>query len=118
MTHYVDSFLAAVPTANKDAYISHVKVVADIFMKHGALSYSENWGDEVPAGELTSMAKAVMATDDETVVIGWVVWESKAKRDAVRKTLMDELHSMLSDHPMPFDGKWLIFGGFENLIDS
>ncbi len=118
MTHYVDAFLAAVPTANKGAYISHVRIVADIFKKHGALSYAENWGDDVPAGELTSMSKAVMAEDDETVVIGWVVWESKARRDAVREALMAELHGTLADHPMPFDGKRLIFGGFESLLDS
>ena len=113
---YIDAFLAAVPTANKDAYTAHVKTIADVFIKYGAQSYAENWGDDVPDGDMTSMGKAVMAGDDETVVIGWVVWETKAKRDEVREALMTELHTMLADSPMPFDGKRLIFGGFENLV--
>lgn len=113
---YIDAFLAAVPNTNKDAYVAHVKAVADVFMKHGAITYSENWGDDIPTGELTSMGKAVMAGEDESVVIGWVIWESKAKRDEVREALMTELHTMLADQPMPFDGKRLIFGGFESLL--
>lgn len=115
---YIDAFLAAVPTANKQAYTAHVARTAATFKKHGALSYSENWGDDVPAGKLTSMGKAVLAKDDETVVIGWVIWPSKEHRNAVREELMNELHVALADDPMPFDGARLIFGGFDNLIEE
>lgn len=47
---YVDGFVAAVPTANKDAYRSHAEPAAKVFRGHGALKLVECWGDEVPDG--------------------------------------------------------------------
>ena len=35
--NYIDGFLAAVPLANKDAYITHAKIGAAIFKEYGAL---------------------------------------------------------------------------------
>src|SRR5690554_8090068 len=52
--NYVDGFVVAVPTSNKDAYIHHARLAAEIFREHGALRITECWGDDVPDGKLTS----------------------------------------------------------------
>ena len=41
---YIDGFLAAVPTANKDIYISHAREAAAVFRELGALRMVECWG--------------------------------------------------------------------------
>lgn len=113
---YIDAFLAPVPVVNRDAYADLVSDVAEIFRKHGAVSYVECWGDEIPPGKWTSMTMAVQAKDDETVVIGWAVWPSKDKRDAAYPALMKDLHTTLADRSALFDGKRMIFGGFTPLL--
>ena len=48
---YVDGFVAAVPTANRDAYRKHAEAAAAVFKEHGALTIVECWGDDVPDGK-------------------------------------------------------------------
>ncbi|WP_299819961.1 DUF1428 domain-containing protein [uncultured Roseibium sp.] len=114
---YVDGFLAAVKTANKSTYLEFVRQSAPIFRKHGALELVECWGDDVPDGEVTSFPMAVKRAADETVVFSWVLWPSKEVRDVGLKRVMEE-HSELFPGEMPFDGKRMVFGGFEVLHKS
>ena len=65
---YVDGFVAAVPTANRDAYKKHSETAAVVFKEYGALKFVECWGDDVPDGEVSSFPMAVKFRDDETVV--------------------------------------------------
>jgi uncharacterized protein YbaA (DUF1428 family) len=115
---YVDGFLAAVPTANKHAYIKHAEVAATLFKEHGALSIVECWGDDVPEGKVNSLHTAVMRRDDETVVFSWVTWPNKATRDAGWQTLMADPRMQPDANPMPFDGSRLIYGGFEMIVNT
>ena len=62
---YVDGFVAAVPTANRERYRKHAEAAAVVFKEHGALRYVECWGDDVPQGKLTSFPMAVKCKDDE-----------------------------------------------------
>lgn len=114
---YVDGFVAAVPTANRDAYLQHAKSVAPMFKAHGALSVVECWGDDVPEGKLTSFPLAVQRKPDETVVFSWITWPSKAVRDEGWKKVMADPR-MQTDQSPPFDGKRLIYGGFEELLKA
>lgn len=115
---YVDAFVCAVPLENKDKYIEHAKISAVVFKDHGALSVVENWGDDVPDGELTSLPLAVQCKDDEKVVFSWVRWPSKEARDNGWQGLMEDPRMAPENNPMPFDGKRLIYGGFETLLES
>ena len=115
---YVDVMAAAVPTANKEAYLEHAKKACEIFKKHGALRLVETWGDDVPDGEVTSFPMAVKCQPDETVVVSWVIWPSKEVRDAGMQALMTDPEMQPDVNPMPFDGKRLIFGGFEHLLET
>ena len=112
---YVDGMVAAVPTLNKQAYIDHARAAGAIFKEHGATATMECWGDDVPNGKLTDFPRAVQAGADETVVFSWVMWPDKAARDAGwAKVMADE---RMAGMKMPFDGKRLIYGGFQPILE-
>ena len=56
---YVDGFVVAMPSANKDIYKKHAEAAAAVFKEYGALKSVECWGDDVPEGEVTSFPMAV-----------------------------------------------------------
>ena len=112
---YIDGFVQAVPTANKEIYRQHVLEAVGLFKKHGALELNECWGDDVPEGKLTSMPMAVKRKDDETVVFSWIVWPSREARDTGMKAVMEDPRC---PKEMPFDGQRMIFGGFRVLVNA
>lgn len=116
---YVDGFVAAVPTANRAVWVAHAEAGAVVFKEYGALSVVECWGDDVPDGKLTSFPMAVKCQSDETVVFSWVTWPSREVRevrDAAWQKLMDDPRLSPANNPMPYDGKRLIYGGFQALV--
>ena len=113
--NYVDGFVAPVVTTDRETYRQHAEMAAVVFKEHGALRVVECWGDDVPDGKLTSFPLAVKREPKETVVFSWIVWPSKAVRDAGMKASMED--KRLAGVSMPFDGKRLIYGGFEVLMD-
>ncbi len=115
---YVDGFVLAVPTANKEAYRSHARRAIEVFKRHGALSSVECWGDDVPDGEVTSFPMAVKKQDDETVVFSWVVWPDKATRDEGLRKVFEDPDMSPDENPMPLDGQRLIYGGFEVIVEA
>ncbi|MHA7872038.1 MAG: DUF1428 domain-containing protein [Hyphococcus sp.] len=116
---YVDGFVLAVPTAKKEAYRKLAEDMAPIFKKHGAMSLIECWGDDVPDGEVTSFPMAVKCAEDETVVFSWIAWPDKETRDGGNKRVMAELEAAGMDPAdSPFDGKRMIFGGFQTLVEA
>ncbi|MGB7298482.1 MAG: DUF1428 domain-containing protein [Burkholderiaceae bacterium] len=121
---YIDGFVIAVPSANKHKFIDHARSADGVFMDLGALRILECWGDDVPDGKLTDFKKAVQAKDDETVVFSWIEWPDKATRDAAMAKMMEMMNDPSKadprmdpqKNPMPFDGKRLIYGGFEPIV--
>jgi uncharacterized protein YbaA (DUF1428 family) len=118
---YIDGFVIAVPTANKQQFIDHARQFDAMFIELGATRILECWGDDVKAGKLTDFRRAVDAKEQEAVVFSWVEWTDKATRDAAMSK-MDDL--MKTDprwdpakNPMPFDGKRMIYGGFEPVVE-
>lgn len=113
---YVDGFLCAVPTANKEAYRAHAAAAATVFKEYGALTVVECWGDDVPEGKINSMHTAVMRKPDETVVFSWITWPDKATRDAGLQQVFADPRLQPDRNPMPLDGTRMIFGGFEPIV--
>jgi len=107
---YVDGFVIPVPKNKIDAYKAQAKNAGEIWKEHGALDFVECIGDDVPYGEVTSFPRAVLAKDDEVVVFSWIVYRSRAERDVINAKVMADPRL---DRSMPFDGKRLIYGGFE-----
>jgi uncharacterized protein YbaA (DUF1428 family) len=114
---YVDGFVAAVPTEKRAEYLAYATQFAALFKKHGALRIVENWGDDVPEGKLTSFPMAVQREPHESVVFSWVIWPSREARDTAWKTLMQEPAMQPGASPMPFDGKRMIYGGFQTILE-
>lgn len=115
---YIDGFVAAVPSANRQAYRDHAAKAADVLREFGATQVVEAWGDDVPEGEVTSFSMAVQRKDNETVVFSWVVWPSKDARDQAWERLMKDSRMSPESNPMPFDGKRLIYGGFTPILEA
>ncbi len=113
---YVEGFVMAVPSGNKQAMRDNAATIASILKEHGALRVVDCWGDDVPDGKLTDFRRAVKAEAEETVVFAWAEWSSKKMRDDANAKLRDD--PRLQPGAMPFDGKRLIFGGFEVLHDT
>ncbi len=115
---YVEGFVTAVPSANKEAFRKHAADAAPLFKDFGATRMVEDWGDDVPDGKVTDFKGAVKAKDDETVVFSWFEYPDKATRDAANKKMMDDPRMKEMGESMPFDGQRMIMGGFEPLIDE
>ena len=108
--------MAAVPQANKQAYLDHVREALTLFKDHGAARMVENWADDVPEGKVTDFHRSVRKKDDEAVLFSWIEWPSREARDSGMKAMMqDERMKTLG---MPFDGQRLIFGGFSPIVET
>ena len=116
--NYIDGFVAAVPAANREAYRQHAEKAAVVFKEYGALSVVECWGDDVPEGKLTSFSMAVKREENEAVVFSWITWPSRQVRDEAWKKVMADPRLKSDTNPMPFDGKRLIYGGFEIIVEA
>jgi uncharacterized protein YbaA (DUF1428 family) len=114
---YVDIFMAAVATEKKQIYLDYARKMDQMFKDAGALEVVECWGNDVPEGKLTSFPMAVKRAPDETVATGWIKWASKEVRDAAWGELMKRPEMQPGAGPMPFDGKRMIFGGFDVILE-
>ena len=110
---YVDGFLLAVPKANLEAYKAMARTARDVWKEYGAIDYAECMGDDVPYGELTSFPRAVQAKDDEVVIFSWITYESRARRDEILAKAMADARLQDDCWKDVFDGKRMIYGGFE-----
>lgn len=118
---YFEGFVAAAPSAAKDKFIAHASQADAVFMENGALRIRECWQDNVPKGQTTDFYGAVDATPDESVVFSWIEWPSKTERQAAverMEDLMADDRMNPATNPMPFDGKRMIYGGFEPIVDQ
>jgi uncharacterized protein YbaA (DUF1428 family) len=115
---FVDGFVLAVPTANREAYRAHAETAAAIFKEHGALEVVECWGEDVPDGEVTSFPMAVRKQPEETVAFAWITWPSRAVRDQGMAKVMADPRTRPQMEAMPFDGKRMIYGGFQMIVDA
>jgi len=114
---YVDGFVLAVKKDRIDDYKAMAKLGGEVWKDHGALAYVECFGDDVPYGQLTSFPRAVQAAEDEVVVFSWIVYASRADRDAINAKVMADPRLNKNPADMPFDGKRMIYGGFESFLE-
>ena len=115
---YIDGFVVPVPVGNKDAYRAMAAKALPLFKEYGATRVVEAWGDDVPEGKVTDFKGAVKATGDEAVVYSWVEWPSKEARDLAWPKIMEDERMKPDPANMPFDGKRMIYGGFEPILDA
>ena len=114
---YVDGFVLAVPEDKIADYKKMARKGGKIWREHGALAYVECMGDDVPVGKLTSFTRAVKLKPGEIVVFSWIVYRSRADRDAINKKVFADPRLKMDMAKMPFDAKRMIFGGFKTMIE-
>ena len=119
---YIEGFIIPVPDANRDKFINHARKSDSVFLDHGAERVIECWEDNVPAGKTTDFFGAVAAEDDEAVVFSWIEWPDKAAKTAMESQMAELMKSddrfNPDKNPMPFDGKRMIYGGFEPIVEE
>jgi uncharacterized protein YbaA (DUF1428 family) len=118
MMSYIDGFVLAVPTANKEAYRAAAAKAWPLFKEFGAIHHIECWGDDVPDGKTTDFKRAVKAEPNETVVFSWIEYPSKAVRDAANERMRSDPRMAEFAQDMPFDGARMIYGGFVPIVDE
>lgn len=116
MAYYFCS-VAAVPSANKEAYTEHTKAFWKLFQKYGATRMVETWGSDVPKGEVTDFYRAVQAKEDETICCGWIEWPDQDTANAAWEKMQSD-PEMKAMPAMPLDGKRMIYGSFAPIFDS
>ena len=115
---YVDGFVLPLPKRNLKTYRRLSTKAGKIWREHGAVDYWECVADDVKPGKLTSFPRSVKLKSGETVLFSWIVFKSRAHRDAVNAKVMADprLADMMDPKAMPFDGKRMIYGGFAPLV--
>ena len=114
---YVDGFVVAVPKQNLKSYEEMARLAGKVWKEHGALTYVECVGDDVPYGELTSFPRSVQAKEDEVVIFSWITYPSREERDAINAKVMSDPRLQDSMNNAPFDAKRMIYGGFKTLME-
>lgn len=115
---YLEGFIVPVPEANKDAYRQHARDFAPVAKEFGVGRQLEAWDSDVPEGKVTDFRKAVDAKPDEKIVFSFFEYASKADRDAANEKFMNDPRMKDMGANMPFDGKRMIMGGFDAIVDE
>ena len=114
---YVDGFIVPVPKKNLNAYRALARKAAKVWREYGALDYRECVAEDVKVGKWTSFPRSVKLKPGETVVFSWITYKSRKHRDRVNaKVMKDPRLAGMDPKTMPFDGKRMIYGGFETLV--
>ena len=119
MARYIDGYILPLPKKNIEAYRTQAATAGKVWKEHGALEYVECIAEDVKPGKVTSFPQAVKLEEDETVVFGWVVFESRAERDRINALVMKDprLGKGMNMKTMPFDYKRMAHGGFRAIVD-
>lgn len=115
---YIEGFALAVPIENKEKFLEHSRQFAEIVGDSGVKRQVEAWGNDVPHGQVTDFYRAVAAKDDETVVFSWFEYPSKQARDRANEQFRSDPRMQEIGGTMPFDGKRMIMGGFDTIVES
>lgn len=120
---YVDGFVMPIPKKNVAAYKKMAAQGAEAWKRHGALEYFECVGDDLfpkamPGMKITTFPTLAKAKAGETVVFAFIVFKSKAHRNAVNKKVMKEMSAQAPPPSMPFDMRKMAYGGFKTIVQA
>lgn len=120
MARYVDGFVIPVPKKNLAAYRRMAKWGLRTWMKYGALQYFECVGDDlnVQEGCGQGFRKGIRLKPGEAVMFAFIIYKSKAHRDAVNAKVMKDPSMKKMPARMPFDMKRFMHGGFRVIVEG
>jgi uncharacterized protein YbaA (DUF1428 family) len=119
MPHYIDGFVLPVPKKNLAVYRRMSQKAGRVWREHGALEYREAVGDDIKTRMGLPFPRTVKARAGETVVFSWILYKSRAHRDAVNAKVMKDprITGMMEPKAMPFDVKRMAYGGFKVFVE-
>ena len=115
---YFEGFVLPVPESRREEYRKHAAGAAPLFHEIGVQRHFEAWDSDVPEGKVTDFRKAVDARPDEKVVFSWFEYPDRAARDAANEKMMNDPRMKEMGESMPFDGKRMIMGGFDAIVEE
>ncbi len=115
---YFEGFIAPVPEAKKDAYRQMAAGGAPLFQEFGVQRHVEAWESDVPEGKVTDFHKSVDAKPDEKVVFSWFEYPDRQARDRANEQIMSDPRMKEMGANMPFDGKRMVVGGFDAIVEE
>jgi uncharacterized protein YbaA (DUF1428 family) len=115
---YIEGFIVPVPEAKRDAYRKHAAEGAPLFQEFGVKRMVEAWDSDVAEGKVTDFRMAVDAKPDEKVVFSWFEYPSRAERNAANEKFRSDPRMKEMGENMPFDGKRMIMGGFDAIVEE
>ena len=119
---YVDGFVLLVPKKSRKAYLNMARLGRKVWLKHGAVDYKECLGDDlkIKMKGPRPFPKMAGARSGEEVWFSFIVYKSRAHRDAVNKKVMKDprIVPMMDVKALPFDGKRMFWGGFKVMLDA
>lgn len=115
---YFEGFIVPVPEANKAAYEKHATQFAPLVRNVGVARMVESWDSDVPEGKVTDFRKAVDAKPDEKIVFSWFEYPNREARDAANEKFMSDPQMAEMGKDMPFDGKRMVMGGFDAIVEE
>lgn len=120
MPNYIDGFVHPIPRDRLDEYMRLVAAVAEIWKEYGALDYWECVGDDLHLEGTRSFIDLVDAAEDETVLFGWVVFDSRETRDLVNEKVAADprMEELMAASNTGFDAQRMAYGGFQPFIPS
>lgn len=120
MAHYIDGFAFPISRDRLEAYKRLAEAVAEIWKEHGALDYREYVGDDLYLEGTRSFTELVAATEDETIVFGWVVFDSREARDRANEKVAADprMADLVDSSNSGFDAGRMAYGGFKALVPS
>ena len=120
MANYIDGFVLPIPRARLGDYQRVVEAVAEIWKEHGALEYWECVGDDLKLEGTRSFTDLVSAGEDEAVLFGWVVFESREARDLANEKVSADprMADLVDPANSGFDAQRMAYGGFRPFVSS
>jgi uncharacterized protein YbaA (DUF1428 family) len=115
---YFEGFIVPVPADNQDAFRNHANQLAPLLKEIGVRRQVEAWDSDVPEGKVTDFRKSVDAAAGEKVVFAWFEYPDRQARDAANEKMMSDPRMADAGKDAPFDGKRMIFGGFDAIVEA
>ena len=117
---YIDGFVHPIPRDRLNDYKRLVEAAAEIWKEHGALDYREFSGDDMNLEGTRSFVDLAGATEDEIIMFGWVVFESREARDLANEKVAADprMAELMTSSNTGFDATRMAYGGFRSLLHS
>ena len=118
MDTYIDAFVLPIPRTSIDSYRHLVEATAEIWREHGALEYREYVGEDLSSVGTGSFRDFCSAAEDDIIVFGWVLFESREARDQVNARVAADprMTALIDAYGSGFDPRQMAYGGFQQFV--